>query len=97
MLALERGMIPIVVPRRKMFGETVDDHQVLFAEKLAAENKILLVPDIAGLKDAYLSYHERTASMEVSAQAMTEKAARFAAALEKLILDYQASVTSARR
>lgn len=97
MLALGRGKIPIVVPRRKMFGEMVDDHQVLFTEKLAAENKILLVHDIADLKDTYLSYHERTATMEVSAQALAEKAARFAAALENLILDSQKAAGRPRR
>ena len=87
MLALAREKIPIVIPRQKAFGEQVDDHQVLFTEKLAAENKILLIHDIADLKDTYLSYPERTATMEVSAQALAEKTARFADGLEKLILD----------
>jgi len=91
MLGLERGKIPIVVPRQKVFGEMVDNHQVLFAKKLASENKILLVHDIADLKDTYLSYVERTATMEVSPQAMKETAARFADGLEKLILDFQSS------
>jgi len=97
MLALERGKIPIVVPRRKKFGETVDDHQVLFAEKLAAANKILLVHDVADLKDAYLSYPERVAKMAVSPQAVAEKAARFAAALEELIVVSQKSAAGASR
>ena len=87
MLALGLGKIPIVVPRRKKFGEMVDDHQVLFTEKLAAENKILLVHDISELKDVYLSYRERTANMEVSPQALAEKAAQFADRLETLILE----------
>ena len=68
-----------------------------FAERLAAENKILLVHDIVDLKDTYLSYHERTATMEVSAQDLAEKAARFADGLETLILDYLASAGSAQR
>ena len=97
MLALGRGKIPIVVPRQKVFGEMVDNHQVIFTEKLAAENRILLVHDIADLKDTYLSYHERTATMEVSAQALAEKAARFADGLEKLILDSRRSAGSLRR
>lgn len=97
MLALERGKIPIVVPRQKVFGEMVDDHQVLFTEKLAAENKILMVHDIADLKDVYLSYHERTATMHVSAQALTQKATQFSSALEQLILDYRAAGRIARR
>ena len=97
MLALGRGKIPIVVPRQKMFGEMVDNHQVLFTQKLASENKILLVHDIADLKDAYLSYQQRTATMEVSAQALVEKSALFAERLERLILDSRASNQSVRR
>ena len=97
MLALGRGKIPIVVPRQKMFGEMVDNHQVLFTQKLASENKILLVHDIADLKGAYLSYQQRTATMEVSAQALVEKSALFAERLERLILGSRTSTKSVRR
>ena len=97
MLALERGNIPIVIPRQKKFGETVDNHQVFFAQKLAAENKILLVYDIADLKDTYLSYQERTANIVVSAQAVAEKATLFANRLEQLILNSRTPGQSARR
>ncbi len=97
MLALERGNIPIVVPRQKTFGEAVDNHQVLFSQKLAAENKILLVYDIADLKDTYLSYRERTANIEVSAQAVAEKATLFGNRLEQLILNLRTPGQDARR
>jgi UDP-N-acetylglucosamine transferase subunit ALG13 len=97
MLALGRGKIPIVVPRRKAFGEMVDDHQVLFAQKLALEKKILLIDDISELKDACLRYGQRTASMEVSAHAVAEKAALFAAELEKMILVFRDTGGGARR
>lgn len=97
MLALGRGNIPIVVPRQKTFGEMVDNHQVLFTQKLAAENKILLVYDIADLKDTYLSYREKTANIEVSVQAVAEKAILFANRLEQLILNSRAPGQSARR
>ena len=35
--ARRAGAVPIVVPRRQRLGEHVDDHQVLFSRRLAAE------------------------------------------------------------
>jgi UDP-N-acetylglucosamine transferase subunit ALG13 len=35
--ARHRGAVPIVVPRRHRLGEHVDDHQVAFSRRLAAE------------------------------------------------------------
>jgi UDP-N-acetylglucosamine transferase subunit ALG13 len=42
MLACYCGKKPIVVPRTSALGEHVDQHQVLFARRLAAEGEILL-------------------------------------------------------
>ncbi len=42
MLALTHGKRPIVVPRRSDLGEHVDDHQVAFAARVAADGSILL-------------------------------------------------------
>jgi UDP-N-acetylglucosamine transferase subunit ALG13 len=42
MLAATLGKRPIVVPRRKRYGEHVDDHQMAFAERIAAEGAVLL-------------------------------------------------------
>jgi UDP-N-acetylglucosamine transferase subunit ALG13 len=42
MLASTLGKRPIVVPRRKRFGEHVDDHQCSFTERIAAEGAIVL-------------------------------------------------------
>lgn len=41
--ALEAGKRPIVMPRRKKFGEHVNDHQVELAQALAAEGRVLLI------------------------------------------------------
>jgi UDP-N-acetylglucosamine transferase subunit ALG13 len=41
-LALHFGTKPIVVPRRQALGEHVDDHQTIFARRLAAEGEIEL-------------------------------------------------------
>jgi len=89
MLALARGKIPIVVPRQHKFGEMVDNHQVLFAEKLAAERKILLVMDTAALPDIVLNYDEKIADFSISARDIQQKAETFAARVEDTILSYQ--------
>jgi UDP-N-acetylglucosamine transferase subunit ALG13 len=39
------GKRPIVVPRRRDLGEHVDDHQVVFARRIAAEGEIALAED----------------------------------------------------
>ena len=40
--AMRNGRIPVVMARRKQFGEMVDDHQVELADALSAQKKILL-------------------------------------------------------
>ena len=40
--AWARGLVPIVVPRLRRFGEVVDDHQVDFCRKLAGLGRIRL-------------------------------------------------------
>jgi UDP-N-acetylglucosamine transferase subunit ALG13 len=42
MLASTLGKRPIVVPRRKRYGEHVDDHQCSFTARIAAEGAIIL-------------------------------------------------------
>ena len=91
MLALTRRKVPIVVPRRKEFGEQVDDHQVLFTRKLDGEKRILAVYDTAQLGDALRDYDLKTADLRVGVEDLAQKAAEFAGRLESLILDYRAS------
>lgn len=51
MLALEKGKIPIVVPRKYQFKEHVNDHQVEFANKVAREmNNIIVIEDVEELE-----------------------------------------------
>jgi UDP-N-acetylglucosamine transferase subunit ALG13 len=47
MLCRGAGKQPIVVPRRHDLGEHVDDHQVVFARRIAAEGEIALAEDRA--------------------------------------------------
>jgi UDP-N-acetylglucosamine transferase subunit ALG13 len=42
MLCRRFGRIPIVVPRRRRFGEAVDDHQVAFAKRMVGQGDIVL-------------------------------------------------------
>lgn len=58
MQALRVRKIPIVVPRLKRFGEVVDDHQLYFTRKLAAEGKVIPVYEIETLGDAISGYNE---------------------------------------
>lgn len=45
LLAIAAGHRPIVLPRRRRFGEHVDDHQLQFAERLAERELVLLASD----------------------------------------------------
>ncbi len=43
MVALANGKRPVVVPRRKSFGEAVDDHQLQLGRRFAAAELVTLV------------------------------------------------------
>ncbi|MCE4049559.1 glycosyltransferase [Bacillus sp. Au-Bac7] len=49
-LAYSHNKIPVVVPRQKKYDEHIDNHQLIFAKRLANENKIILVEEIDELK-----------------------------------------------
>jgi len=55
MSAIRMGKVPVVMPRRKMFGEHVNDHQFLFAKKMAQNKKIALVHEPSELQEAIVS------------------------------------------
>jgi UDP-N-acetylglucosamine transferase subunit ALG13 len=50
--ALTARKRPVVVPRRRCFGEAVDDHQVEFARRLADSDLVRLVDDPRNLDSA---------------------------------------------
>jgi UDP-N-acetylglucosamine transferase subunit ALG13 len=72
--ARQAGAVPIVVPRQQRLGEHVDDHQVRFARRLAAEGSVHLAesePDLHRLLDQVVAepaafraacQHRRTAA-----------------------------------
>ena len=56
--AIQHRKIPIVVPRNPEFNEHVDNHQILFTERLERQNKVIGVYDINHLEDAISNYNE---------------------------------------
>lgn len=50
--ALAAGKRPVVVPRLRRLGEAVDDHQLVFARRLAASGLVTLVEDVSRLAAA---------------------------------------------
>lgn len=80
-LALAAGKVPLVVPRRRAFGEHVDDHQVAFARRMA--DRVHLVEDPSTLPDAVARHADVARGLRPpSVQARQEA---FADALGRLI------------
>ncbi len=48
---LRAGRIPVVMPRRRAFGEVIDDHQSEFAAVLLEAQKAIVVHDAIDLQD----------------------------------------------
>jgi len=88
MPAIHAGKIPLVVPRRKRFGEVVDDHQVFFARRLAAEGRIILVEAVEDLGAAIASFESRTGELKSRANRdriqPESNVSRFARALDEI-------------
>lgn len=57
LMALQKGKIPIVIPRQKRFNEHVNNHQVDFCTEVAKRKKnIILVTDMKDLKKILIDY-----------------------------------------
>lgn len=73
-MPLQIGKIPVVVPRQKQYEEHVNDHQLLFATTLAQrQGNLIVVEDIADLKDILLRYPEIVASIPTDMKSNNEK------------------------
>jgi UDP-N-acetylglucosamine transferase subunit ALG13 len=57
--ALRAGKLPVVMPRRKKYGEHVDDHQMELAEMLSKEGRIILASEPNDLLAAILEARSR--------------------------------------
>lgn len=71
---LQKGKIPIVVPRQFEFNEHVNNHQVDFAKQVEKRRKnIIVVYDIKDLKDKILNYDKIIKQMNSSNSSNNEK------------------------
>lgn len=63
-MPLQVGKVPIVIPRKKIFGEHVNDHQVDFCKAVASRQKnIIVVEDIIELESIILNYESIIVNM----------------------------------
>lgn len=58
-MPLQVGKVPIVVPRKKEFGEHVNDHQVEFVKRVGVKyNNLLFVDDVDKLNNTIAHYEK---------------------------------------
>lgn len=55
LLCSDLGKRPILVPRQKIYGEAVDDHQVLFAKRMAQLHMSYCVENLDDLRNMIIS------------------------------------------
>lgn len=80
---LQIGKVPIVVPRKKEFGEHVNNHQVIFCKKMAERmGAILLVENIFELPDIIDKYDNYASTLKKN---INNNNARFCAEFEKIV------------
>lgn len=80
---LQKGKIPVVVPRKKKYDEHVNDHQVEFVEMVSSRKQnIIPVYDIKELGSVLKNYNDTVKSMPVSVKSNN---ARFNQKFEKIV------------
>jgi UDP-N-acetylglucosamine transferase subunit ALG13 len=87
MAARDSGHLPIVVPRRPELGEHVDEHQVLFSARLAAEGQVRVAAtehELHGLLDLALESPE-TFRLDGAVDAVGRAADRFAEIVDAVV------------
>ena len=68
------GKIPIVVPRKKEFGEHVNNHQVDFSKEVAKRMKnIIVVESDEEIEDAIVNYDKKIKKMNSSNNSNNKK------------------------
>jgi UDP-N-acetylglucosamine transferase subunit ALG13 len=76
MVALANSKRPIVVPRRKAFGEAVDDHQLQLGRRFAEVGLVTLVEEPGLLAEA-LAREQGAASVIPGSSSLAEDLAGF--------------------
>lgn len=82
---LRTGKVPVVMPRKRRFGEVIDDHQVEFASALLEAGKAIVIEEPSDLVDGVmqaLALGRRTKAeiSEMPLVALVRDALRLAAA-----------------
>lgn len=80
MVSIANGRRPLVVPRRKAFGEAVDDHQLQLGRRFADAGLVTLVEDPADLAAAVAGAQD-AAAIVPGASSLAEDLAGFLAQL----------------
>jgi UDP-N-acetylglucosamine transferase subunit ALG13 len=62
--ASNMGHVPVVVPRLKRFGETIDDHQVALATAFERTGRVAVAWDTASLPERVAQSSRRDVSMQ---------------------------------
>lgn len=77
LMVLQKGKIPIVVPRQKQFDEHVNDHQVEFCKEVVKRQKnIIAVEEIDELKKVILDYNKIVSEINIFQNNNNEKFCR---------------------
>lgn len=89
MPALYLGKVPVVLARKKEFGEAVDDHQLDFARKLDAEGILLHAEDVDDLEEKIQDYDKLILENRggVDPAARQERLEHFISELDSLCLE----------
>ncbi len=66
LLCLEMGKIPIIVTRRKKYGEHLDDHQLEFSEMMDKLGYAKVAYDVSELSDVYKNYQKKNSDIPVT-------------------------------
>ena len=78
--------IPVVMPRRKQYGEVVDDHQMDFAKRLQDQDMIILVENSEDLHKAIIDYENlvRKTTGGFDLENQKERLSQFVSKLDEL-------------
>jgi UDP-N-acetylglucosamine transferase subunit ALG13 len=73
--AIAAGHVPIVFPRLQRFEETVDDHQLHLARKLAGTGRVIVVESAEELVEAVADAPPRAAAADAGGGALIDAVA----------------------
>ena len=66
LMCSDLGKVPIMMARKRSFGEHVDDHQLMFAKRMVERGRILLIEKPEDLRKNVVHYDELCKSLHSS-------------------------------